>query len=124
MPFNYQSLRDSGPPPDGELPAPREPKSPGATVLWLFVAFVPSLIGLPMVKPMVNGKLPTSLLVPLSLLAVACSLVSAFGLLRKVEPEGKRNLFAVFLAIGLFVLNILIVVFIGCSSALGNLGPT
>ena len=123
MSFNYQSSRDEDRPPGGEPPDPGEPKSPGAAILWLILAFLPSLIGLPMVKPIVNRRLPVELLVPLLLVAVACSLVSAFGLLRKVKPEGNRNFLAFFLAIGLFVLNVLSVVFLGCSSALGNLGP-
>jgi len=104
-------------------PDPKKTSNAGLAVVWLIVAFVPSLIALPMAKPMVNGNPP----IPLGLLLVmgaGCCFGSAFGILRKVERPEQRIFLAAFLGIGFFVLNVIIVVFIGCSSMLGGLGPT
>jgi hypothetical protein len=117
MPFNYQrSLREPG---DnrGEPPEPEKLDRTGAIVLWLVVAFVPSLVALSTFdsrSPTVSGGV--------LILAVACCLCSGFGVLGRTKYPETRILFGLLLAGIFFVLNVFIVIFIGCTG-MGRIAP-
>jgi len=99
---------DSG----NKTPAPVKPNPEGRPpkFLWLFCAFAPSLIAI----PMLNAAVPA--LAPLLFgLNVLCSLSAGIGLVRGITSEIARFFLGLFLAGIFFVLNVMIVIFVGCS---------
>jgi len=100
------------PPPD-----PRETETPGVTIIWLLVAFVPSFLAIPRIRN------PSSFVGEwLWLLGGGCCVLSAFGVLRGVKSLGMRIFLGLLLAGFFFVLNIFIVILIGCSG-MGRIAP-
>jgi hypothetical protein len=98
---------------------PTEPsgqRDPVPIIIWVFCAFAPSLIGIALLDIKNKGAwLGGSLLA----LNIVCSFLAAFGLLRGVIDMGSRVSLAFMLAFFLFLLNVVIVVFAGCS----KMGP-
>jgi hypothetical protein len=82
------------------------------------VAFLPSIAAIPFLLQL-TGEGGSGLWVLAGLAAVFC-LVSGFGVMRVVEKRALRIVLSLLLAVGFFVLNALIVFFMGCVSALGK----
>lgn len=103
---------DLSPPPDGA--------NKGASVIgWLIVAFVPSVISI----SFLSVKYPSQWHVTaLLFIAAGCCLCSAFGMLSGIKEQAVRIVLGLFLAGGLFVLNVIIVVFVGCTN-MGRIAP-
>ena len=102
---------------DPPPPANEDPNSSGVTVLWLLFAFLPSLIAI----PLINNPSPSigAWLFPLG---GGCCLIAAFGVLRRMKDPILRIVLGLLLAGLFFVVNIIIVVFIGCSG-MGRIAP-
>jgi ascorbate-specific PTS system EIIC-type component UlaA len=98
---------------------PPEPENtnPIPIMLWLLVAFLPSVVSIGLMR---LKNTPSEMLTGLVILAGACCVSSAFGVLRGVKEVGLRVLLGLFLAGGFFVLNVIIVIFVGCSG-MGNI---
>jgi hypothetical protein len=86
---------DPPPPPDS-----REANSSGMTVLWLLVAFVPSLAAIPFLRN------PPSVSEELWPLSGGCCVFAAFGILRRTKNPASRIVLGLLLAGLLFILNI------------------
>ena len=91
-------------------PEPDKLEAAGVTMLWLMLGFVPSLVGI-----LTINQLPTIPRSGLLAILVVCCLASAFGILRRTKDVIVRIFTSMFLAAALAVLNIIIVVFVGCS---------
>jgi hypothetical protein len=96
-------------------PAPDKEKNPLVTILWLLLAFVPSMIAAPFVSGRNGSQFPMFLF----FLAIACCAFSAFGVLRSVKDVVLRVFLGLGLAVVFFVLNAFIVILVGCS----HMGP-
>ncbi len=99
---------------DGKLPQPPPNESEEALrrLMWLLAAFLPSVIGIAcfhLKKPR-QGLLP--LLVGVNL---ALSVAASVGLVRGMKNVGAQFILGLFLIPCFFVLNTLIVLFVGCS---------
>ncbi len=93
-------------------PGPGEPGHAGAVVLWPVFAFVPSFVAI----PFVSGRNAPQFSGPgLLFLAAACCLCSGFGVLGGVKSQAARIVLGLFLAGVFFVLNVFIVILVGCS---------
>ena len=101
--------------------APNEPNRSGGAlrILWLFCAFIPALIG---IGPLDAQNLPDWVGPALLVFSGACCLVSAFGVLGGVKNMALRVIFGILLAVFFFILNAIIVVFVGCSG-MGRISP-
>jgi hypothetical protein len=88
-------------------------------VVWVMCAFVPSIAGIAslQIKPQGQWVFPCLLV-----LNILCSLAAAFGLVSRMKDDGMRVLCGLLLAIFLFFMNVVIVVFAGCSS-MGRIAP-
>jgi hypothetical protein len=98
-------------------PKPELKDNTGIIVLWLLFAFVPCFVAIPLMNnpsPTVSGGL--------LILTVTCSLCSGIGVLRGVKNQAARILLGLVLAGVFFVLNVIVVVFIGCSN-MGRVAP-
>jgi hypothetical protein len=98
---------------------PTEPNGQGnpmPLVVWAFIAFIPSLVA---ISTMQSKNATPEFVRWLVVLGVVCSLLSGFGLLRRVKDVGPRVIFSVMLGFFLFCLNVVIVAFVGCS----KMGP-
>jgi len=95
---------------------PTPPETPGRKpapkILWLLVAFIPSVAAL-FTTQYINqhGYLVAVLLI----LGVVCSIVAAMELVRGMKSLAERVAVGIFLAGFFFVANVVIAVFIGCS---------
>jgi hypothetical protein len=102
-------------------PTPDREKAnnPGAAVLWLVFAFVPSLVA----APLINGKYASQFSGPgFMFLTAACCLCSGLGVLRGVKSLTVRIFLGLFLAGVFFALNVFIVILVGCSGT-GRIAP-
>lgn len=98
---------------ENELPPiPPTYSTPFPPFVWLIVAFVPGAVGL--VTLLFNIDSPVFAFF-LLIVAVVCCLSSGIGLLYKVKDRVTRIVLGVFLGGFFFVLNAIIVIFVGCS---------
>ena len=101
-----------------ELPSePEKSGTPGLAVLWLVLAFVPSVIALatsnrPGIGPVVLG------------VGILCCLIGGLGVAGAFKKSSSASsvLVGLLLAGVFFVLNVIIVVLIGCSG-MGRIAP-
>lgn len=93
--------------------------SPVSTVFWLFVAFIPSMVSLLLFQ---TKNPPQWSLSALLFLAAACCLCSGLGVLARMKDQVVRIVLGLVLAGVFFVLNVLVVLFIGCSG-MGRIAP-
>jgi hypothetical protein len=100
-------------PPDGS------DKKAGLVFAWLIVAFVPSAISIALLGV---KNVPQWSVTALLFIGAGCCLCSAFGMLSSVKDSVARAILGLLLAGGLFVLNVLVVVFVGCSN-MGRIAP-
>ena len=102
---------------------PFDPRNNASTGLrpfaWLLLAFVPSVIGVLSLQIKNASPIWGILLV---MLAVACCCASGIGLLSKMENRGLGIFLGLLLGAGFFVLNVIIVIFVGCSG-MGRISP-
>jgi uncharacterized membrane protein YphA (DoxX/SURF4 family) len=101
---------------------PQPPPSGGdATfrkIMWLCAALCPSAIGF----ACVHIKNPGQLLFPcLVVVDVICSVAGSLGLVRGMKTAASRAFLGLFLSVFFFVLNAVIVLFMGCSG-IGGIG--
>ena len=94
-----------------QTPEPNKADRAGQTVFWLLFAFVPGLVSIPLMRA--RSDVSMSLFM---VLAGACSLCSGFGVFRRVESQLTRILLGLFLAGFFFVVNVFIVILVGCSN--------
>jgi hypothetical protein len=99
------------PPNDGNKSVPK--------IIWLFAAFIPSVIGIGCLHVKYQGR---GLLSFLLLLNLIFSVASSVGLVRGMKPSAIRAIMAIFFIIFFFVLNVFIVSFVGCSGG-GRIAP-
>ena len=101
---------------------PEEPKKDagdaGMKILWFLFAFVPSIVSIPFKGNNASG-FPIQ---GLTALAIICCLFSGFGVSRGVKDMVSRAFLALFLAGLFFVLNVFIVILVGCSG-MGRIAP-
>jgi len=99
-------------------PPPNEGDESVLKAIWLLAAFVPSVIGIAcfQVKNPGRGLLP--LLIALNLIL---SVAATVGLVRGMKSGGAQFIIGLFLIPFFFVLNVLIVLFVGCSG-MGRIG--
>jgi Na+/H+ antiporter NhaC len=100
-------------------PPPNYDGSDSAKVMWLFAAFLPSVIGI----ACFNLKHPGQWMLPILVLINAIiSVVAGTRLVKGMKDELVQGLLAAFLVIFFFVLNAFIVIFVGCTS-MGRIAP-
>jgi hypothetical protein len=98
--------------PTSEPSPPGDASHAGVIVLWLVFAFVPSFVAI----PFVSGRSAPEFAGPgLLFLAAACCLCSGFGVLSGVKSQVVRIILGLFLSGIFFVLNVFIVVLVGCA---------
>lgn len=97
-------------PNDEALAQAKEQPARGWGILWLMLAFVPSFLAL-----LMGSALPGSGPI-LFWLGLVCCLVAGLGIVGEIKNIAVRILAGLFLAIVFFVLNVIIVVLIGCST--------
>ena len=85
-------------------------------IMWVLVAFLPSLIGIIVVSA-INAPSPGALPF-LIILDVVCSIAAAIGLVQGIESEATKFIVAFLLIPAFFLINAFIVVFIGCAIAM------
>ena len=103
-----QMIEEINPP-----PMPGETNNRAATVLvWLIVAFVSGAIFIALLGA---KNAPVWAGVGVLFLAAGCCLCSAFGMLGGVKDQIARIVLGLFLAGVLFAVNVVVVVFVGCS---------
>ena len=88
-------------------------------LLWLPCAFIPSVAGIACLGA---HSPPQWMFTALVILNGGCCLLAAFGLLGGIKELIARVFLGLFLAGFLFVLNCLIVLFVGCSG-MGRIAP-
>jgi len=99
---------------------PDDENNSGLKFLWLFCAFVPSLVAI----SFMGMKNPPQWFGVFALfLDAACSLLAGVGLLSGMKDQVVRVILGVFLGGVFFVLNVIIVVFVGCSGMGGRIAP-
>ena len=102
---------------------PNQPNGEGRQFLllvWLLCAFVPSLVG---ILSLEIKNAPQGLGILLLILNAGCSLCSGIGLLSGIKDQVLRVIFGVLLGGFFFVLNVFIVIFVGCSGMGGRIAP-
>ena len=100
-------------------PPPNEGDESVLKVIWLLAAFVPSLIGIACLHIKNQGQVLLPLLVVLNLVL---SVAASVGLVRGMKNGGAQFIIGFFLIPFFFVLNVLIVLFVGCSG-MGRIAP-
>jgi hypothetical protein len=100
---------------DPSKPPPVPGNKAAQKIMWVFVAFLPSLVGIILVSATNTqpGVLPF-----LVILDAVCSIAATTGLVQGIKGEGTKFLVAFLLVPSFFFINALIVVFIGCAIAL------
>ena len=95
----------------GQIRSNEPPRGNGSSgFLWLFCAFVPALIAL----PLLNVAVPALVFVILGL-NVICSFLAGTGLVQGMKDGVARFFLGLFLTGVFFVLNVIIVVYVGFS---------
>jgi hypothetical protein len=95
-------------------PTPGEPNEGVPKLMWLGVALAPTVIGLICFQAR-TAALPLFPL--LVILDVVCSIAGSVGLVRGTRDAAARVFLGLFLTAFFFILNALIVLFIGCSGS-------
>src|SRR5262245_12167618 len=90
---------------------PNKPNSPGAKVLWLLLAFVPSLLAFFMMDNNSSADIGSIILI----VGIICCLFSGFGISGVLQNTAARIVLGLVLSAGFFVMNVIVVVLIGCS---------
>jgi hypothetical protein len=98
-------------------PDPQDPKTPGAAFLWLLLAFVPGVLALALPNSSLGAIGPL-----LFFFGAGCCLASGFGIADRMKNPAARILVGLLLSGAFFVLNVIIVILIGCSS-MGRIAP-
>lgn len=93
--------------------------NPLPAILWLFVAFIPSLVSIHFLGA---RNPPQWLATALLILSATCCLCSGFGVLAGVKDVSLRIVLGLVVAIAFFVLNVIVVIFVGCSG-MGRIAP-
>jgi len=104
----------AGPPPAGE-PGPK----PLPKILWLFEAFIPSVLALGIIQ---KTNVAPGLGLALIILNFVCSLVAGIGLVRGMKSKVSQIILAIFLTGCFFIANVVVAVLIGCAS-MGRISP-
>jgi hypothetical protein len=92
----------------------------GSKMAWLVCAFIPCLVAI-LCFQIQNP--PPSLFRFLLFLNSVCALCSGIGLLGGLKDKVVRVILGVFLGSVFFVLNVFIVLFVGCSGMGGRIAP-
>jgi hypothetical protein len=100
-------------------PPPNDEEETSRKIIWLFAAFLPSVIGFACLH--IKKPIP-SLFGLLVAIDVVCSVAAGKALVRGMKDEASRIFLGVFLSLFFIVLNALIVLFIGCSG-MGRIAP-
>lgn len=98
-------------------PSPDPDEASFRTFFLLCIAFLPSLVGMVFLR----AKTPW-LLRELVGLNLVCGIVGSIGLVRRMKYGASRVIAAFLLALLFFILNAMIVLFIGCSG-MGRIAP-
>jgi len=88
-------------------------------MIWLFAAFIPGAIGIACLHLKNPGRWLFPLLIALNLMF---SVAASVGLVHGMKDGGVQFIIGLFLAPFFFVLNTLIVLFVGCSG-MGRIAP-
>lgn len=96
-----------------------EGKKPFLKLIWLLCAFIPSLVAIPCLG---IKNMPQWLGLSLLMVNAGCSLFAGIGLLSGIKDPAIRVILGVLLGGFFFVLNVIIVIFIGCSG-MGRIAP-
>lgn len=100
-------------------PPPKDGDAYVVKMVWLCAAFFPSAIGI----ACLHFKNPFRWLFPLILtLNLIFSVAASIGLVRGMRSAASKFILGFFLILFFFVLNALIVLFIGCSG-MGRIAP-
>jgi hypothetical protein len=110
--FMQEETNRPNPPPNGDDAAVR-------TVIWLLAAFAPSLIGIACLSIINSGQWLIWLLGTTNLIF---SVAASIGLVRGIRYRDTRFLVCLVLVPFFFFLNVLIVIFVGCSG-MGRISP-
>jgi hypothetical protein len=106
------------PPPENKPAGDHDPSpNPSLKILWLFVAFIPSLVALGLLSSHTFGN--PALGWGLVILTAGCCFGAGIGLVRGMRNTVAQALLAIFLTGFFFFANVVIVVLIGCS----RMGP-
>jgi NAD/NADP transhydrogenase beta subunit len=98
---------------------PNEKKPPILNIILLFTAFIPSVVAMLSLRIKNPGQwLAPSLLV----LDAVCSFAAAIGLLSAIKNKSVQPILTLVLAVFFFSVNVLIVIFVGCSD-MGRISP-
>jgi hypothetical protein len=100
-------------------PPPNDRDYTSFYVICLLVAFLPSLIGILCFNVKNPNEWSATVLVVLNLV---CSVVAGVGLVRGIKDGGVKFTVGFFLIPFFFVLNAIIVIFVGCSGG-GRIAP-
>lgn len=108
--MNDQNLPPKSPPPPGGIPK----------IVWLAVAFAPSVATLLIIKfiKFFDYHMLSDLLICILLMVVICSCLAAWQLASGIKRRLERNLWFLFLTIFFVIANILLSSFLGCSAKL------
>jgi hypothetical protein len=102
---------------------PKPPPVPGdktfQKIIWVIVAFLPGLIGIIVVSTTNTDNGALSFLI---ILNIACSIAASVGLVRGMEVRWVQVLVAFLLIPAFFVINMIIVIFVGCTMAMSTHG--
>jgi hypothetical protein len=93
-------------------PPPGDENKRFPKIIWLFVALCPSLLGFAFFRLRMAGQFALAILVIVDLI---CSVAAAAGLVRGIKSAAAQAFFRLFLGGFFFVLNGLMVLFVGCS---------
>jgi hypothetical protein len=99
-------------------PPLNEGGAPFWKIMWLCAALLPSFIGFAYAYFRNTGPSFTPLLAAVDLV---CSVSGSLGLVRGMKSASTRGLLGLFLSVFFFVLNAIIVLFMGCSNV-GGIG--
>jgi hypothetical protein len=94
--------------------------APRRKIIWLLLAFAPSLLSLPVVYGEWYGLSTQGLttLATLIIVTAICCLSSGIGVLSEKKNQTVRILLGLFLAGVFFMINVFIVVLVGCGIAI------
>jgi hypothetical protein len=105
----------NNPPP----PPPNGNDEVSLKIIWLLVAFIPSLIGIACLQIKNSDQWLVLILVVINVLF---SMVAGAQLVRGIRNGLTQSIAGLFLVLFFFILNALIVVFVGCSG-MGRISP-
>lgn len=104
---------------DPSMPPPVPGNKAGQKIMWVCVAFLPSLIGIAVVSMKNTDNGAAAFLI---IMNAVCSIAASVGLVRGMEMRWLQVLVAVVLVPAFFVVNGFIVIFIGCTMAMATHG--